>query len=137
MMPGKIANAMVVGRMRKTRGLDIELGYFSSFGDALCLRLLRMLRFTVTALRWVSDEPQPGLLEFSVTDANGHDHRILEKDILTPSPLTRDAPFPLKVRIEAETHEATDGNVTITLPWHMQTTTGETELTLSEDQLSS
>jgi hypothetical protein len=88
------------------------------------------------ALRWVSDEPQPGLLEISVLDAHGHDHRILEKDIVTPFPLAKNAPFPLEVWIEAETHEAIDGNVQVTLPWHMGTTTGETKLTLSRDQLS-
>jgi hypothetical protein len=95
-----------------------------------------MGRFKAVALRWVSDEPQPGLLEFSVRDAYGHDHRIFEKDVVTPSPLTKDAPFPFDIWLEAEMRDATDGNVQVRLPWHMETTTGEADLTMSGDQLS-
>ncbi len=82
------------------------------------------------ALRWVSDEPQPGVIEISVFDAYGQDHRVFEKDIVTSSPLTKDAPFPIEFWIEAETHDASDGYVKAILPWRMETTTGETELTL-------
>jgi len=90
-----------------------------------------VLKFKAVALRWVSDEPQPGILEISVLDAFGQDHRILEKDIVTPSPLTKDAPFPVDIWIEVETQDTVDGYVKARLPWHMETTTGETELTLS------
>ena len=33
------------------------------------------------ALRWVADEPQPGLIEFSFLDANGLDWRIIDKTV--------------------------------------------------------
>lgn len=94
-----------------------------------------MLRFKAVALRWVSDEPQPGMIEISVFDAYGREHRIVEKDIVTHSPLTKDAQFPIEFWIEAESRDSDEGWAIVTLPWHMETTKGETELTLSRESL--
>ena len=94
-----------------------------------------MLWFKAVAVRWVSDEPQPGMIEISVLDAYGREHRIFEKDIVTPSPLTKDAQFPIDLWIEAESRDSDEGRARVTLPWNMATTESETELTLSRELL--
>jgi hypothetical protein len=94
-----------------------------------------MPSFKALALRWVSDEPQPGVIELSVRDAAGREHRILEKDVVTPWPLGSDARFPVELWIEAPTHEIDGDIVKVTLPWSMTTTDGETQLTMVRSEL--
>ena len=94
-----------------------------------------MAHFAAIVIRWVSDEPQPGLIELSVVDAFGRDHRILEKDIVTPVPIGKRAAFPVTVWLEAEPRHTDGDEVTMTLPWSMSTMTGETELTMARSTL--
>lgn len=108
-----------------------RIGTLFDARHGLRLMLLRMPRFKAIALRWVSDDPQPGVIEISVHDAFGRDHRIIEKDIVTEFALGKDAHFPVGFWIEAEPQEQSGELVTITLPWSMSTTEGETQLTMS------
>ena len=94
-----------------------------------------MPSFKAVARCWVSDEPQPGMIELSVRDAAGREHRILEKDVVMPSPLGSDARFPVELWIEAPVHEIDGENVMVTLPWSMSTTDGETQLTMTRSAL--
>jgi hypothetical protein len=94
-----------------------------------------MPSFKAVALRWVSDEPQPGVIELSVRDAEGLEHRILEKDILTTPPLGSGSRFPVELWIEAPVHEIDEECVMVTLPWSMSTSDGETQLTMTRSML--
>jgi hypothetical protein len=91
------------------------------------------VKFGATALRWVSDEPQPGLIEVAINGVNGIEHRIIEKNlVIAPFDIWADAPFPVDFDIEAEAEPLNDSMVRVTLPWFMETTEGETQLLLSK-----
>ena len=49
----------------------------------------------VTIVRWVSDEPQPGLVECQLTDRHGHIWRFVEKTaVLSARPLGAESEYP-------------------------------------------
>jgi hypothetical protein len=41
---------------------------------------LKLVRATI--LRWVSDDPQPGIVELAMTDRHGHEWRFIEKSAI-------------------------------------------------------
>ena len=97
-----------------------------------------MVSIKAVALRWVSDEPQPGLVEVSIIDAFGVDHRIVDKNaVVGPADptLMPDSPYPVDFSIEADAELDGEDRVTVTLPCFMETTTGETRLTIAKADL--
>ena len=54
-----------------------------------------MLGVKVTVLRYVSDDPQPGIVEFQLEDANGHRWLFVDKTSCISGPsLDSDATYP-------------------------------------------
>jgi len=93
-----------------------------------------MLSIKAVALRGVSDEPQPGLVEIAIIDAFGNEPRIIDKNaVVGPADQTLmpDSTYPVEFAIEADAELDGEGKARVTLPWFMETTTGETRLTLS------
>jgi len=99
-----------------------------------------VVRFAATAVRWVSDEPQPGIVEIVVRDATGREHHMFEKNLVVApvgTDLLDDSDYPITFLMEAVAEPAADALVLVTLPWTMETTEGLTELTISRSQLMS
>jgi hypothetical protein len=97
-----------------------------------------MVNIKAVALRWVSDEPQPGLVEVAIIDAFGIEHRIIDKNaVVGPEDptLMPDSPYPVDFSIKADAELDGEHRVTVTLPWFMETTSGETRLTMSNADL--
>jgi hypothetical protein len=77
------------------------------------------------ALRWVSDDQPAGWVEVSVKDADGADHRIIDKVVvLTQNDLTSASPYPTPIWIEANTETIDSETVEITLAHNVETTEG-------------
>ncbi len=63
------------------------------------------------ALRWVSDEPQPGWVEVELRDANGAVHSLFDKPPIFESAsvdLRRDSPYPVPVEVQCRVIGAPD-----------------------------
>lgn len=73
------------------------------------------------AVRWVDDEPFPGIVEVVLTDAEGTDHVLIDKCVIFDDSLTRDAAYPVALEIPVEVlqlRQTPDGEVSvIRLPW--------------------
>jgi hypothetical protein len=76
------------------------------------------------ALRLVSDE-EPGWIEVSLVDADGKEHRIVEKvPVLTTRNITAASEFPAEFWLEADTGEVADERVEVTFAYAVETTEG-------------
>ncbi|MCB7137527.1 hypothetical protein [Cellulosimicrobium marinum] len=60
-----------------------------------------MLLLRAMATRWVSDDPQPGVVQIEFTDADGHTHHLQEKPTVIDAAgvMNRHAKFPIEVQI--------------------------------------
>lgn len=96
------------------------------------------------AIRWVSDDPFPGWIEVSFTDAHGHLWKVFDKPPVFGSSveLTADAPFPVTVELDCEIltvdrHPDQDLVTISTLtPWGVSTEDGRSEFIVFAGQLS-
>lgn len=88
------------------------------------------------ALRWHADVPQPGLVEVSIQDAFGIEHRIIEKvSVVGPIDAGPTSSYPTEVWIEAEVEASDRNGVTVNLPYSMETTDGASRLTFAAGQV--
>lgn len=57
-----------------------------------------------TARRWVSDEPQPGIVDVEINDADGHTWQFRDKSAIfdVDGILTPQADYPVVIRIPCE-----------------------------------
>lgn len=95
------------------------------------------------AVRWVDDEPQPGLVEVVFTDADGHRRSLVDKvtvfddaDRISPhSPF----PVPVDVRCEVISDAGESGTQVVTIstarPWGLETPDGHSEFRVLPQQL--
>lgn len=77
------------------------------------------MHLPVQAVRWVDDEPQPGIVEVRFTDAHGIERILLDKCVVfDPDNVLRpDATYPMNLEIPIEV-VGTQGDVAvIALPW--------------------
>jgi hypothetical protein len=99
----------------------------------------------VQIVRFVSDDPQPGIVECEFTDARGEVHRIVEKvAVVTDAELTSGSEYPQPGYVACTILERMDGGngsrfarITIAEPWGVETSTGQTELVVDESELTS
>jgi hypothetical protein len=75
-------------------------------------------------LRWVSDD-QPGWIEVGLVDADGQEHRIVEKaPVLSSRSITAESEFPTELWLRADTGRVTDKRVEVTFAYAVETTEG-------------
>lgn len=87
-----------------------------------------MVKLRALAMRWHTDD-FPGWVEVSVRDAQGQDHRILEKvPVLTSLDITADSSFPIGFWIEAEIESIDGGEMVVVLPDGIKTIEGKRSL---------
>lgn len=87
------------------------------------------------ALRWVSDD-QPGWVEVNLVDADGDEHRIIEKaPVLTTVAFTSASPFPAELWIKVDTGLVVGGRVHIMFAAAVETTDGLRDMHMSVDDV--
>lgn len=75
-------------------------------------------------LRWASDD-QPGWIEVGLVDADGQEHRIVEKAaVLTKQSITAESEFPTELWLMADSGQVTDERVEVTFAYAVETTEG-------------
>ncbi|MFI6156967.1 hypothetical protein ACIBCA_30265 [Kitasatospora sp. NPDC051170] len=101
------------------------------------------------AIRWVDDEPQPGVVEVRFTDVDGRWWSIVDKTAMFGADqalgrgvwIEPDSPFPFPVTIDCTvlntTGTAEDEIATIStaLPWALETPCGRHEFRVRRHQL--
>jgi hypothetical protein len=84
------------------------------------------------AVRWVGDEPFPGLVEIQITDASGKVHTLVDKAAMFDRGhvLRKDSSYPLEVMLACVLVEKLVDTARISLarPWGLETTEGVDEL---------
>ncbi|MEH0473468.1 hypothetical protein ACN6K4_006524 [Streptomyces hayashii] len=92
------------------------------------------------AVRWVDDEPQPGLVEVRFTDAHHQQRAFIDKwPVFSGDDLTPDSRYPVEVGVLCDilTTGSTSDTVRISVtPWGLESLEGETEFEVRADQLT-
>ena len=93
-------------------------------------------------VRWVADEPQPGMVEASLMDAHGVEHRFIDKTaIFTAELITARTDFPRDFVLpvaEVRRSAQADGRTLVTVStagMRLEDLTGRDEFDLRDDQL--
>ena len=104
-----------------------------------------MLGVEVTITRWVSDEPQPGIVECELLDANGHRWLFREKAaIVSAEPLSARSTYPCSGSIACRIvgQHSVDGSasdvvrIDTELPWGVASIEGITTFDVLRRSLS-
>ena len=104
-----------------------------------------MMELAVQIVRFVDDEPQPGIVACEFIDANGHRHTLIDKvPMCSGERLDANSTYPQPgaVRCEAlgtwhDAHGRDVVRITIGLPDHIESSEGVSEFVVLSDQLSS
>jgi|SRR5450631_1847617 hypothetical protein len=102
-----------------------------------------MLGIKVTIVRYISDEPQPGIVECQLEDAHGHQWSFVEKTaIVSTQNLDAQATYPQEGVIACEMlQRSLDGarreviRVDTERPWHIESVEGETKFDVLPESL--
>ncbi|MCD9145978.1 hypothetical protein [Streptomyces albireticuli] len=91
-------------------------------------------------VRWVDDEPQPGLVEARFTDAHQREWAFIDKcPVFTGDNLTSDSLYPVVVGVLCDvlTTDGTGNTVTISVArWGLESLEGDIEFEVRADQLT-
>ena len=103
-----------------------------------------MTEVAVSIVRWVDDEPQPGIVECRLTDRFGKSWTILEKcAVVSAATLSQDSVYPQRAEVACRViGSGCDGsgrNYTVIdteQPWGIEAADGTTIFEVFTDQLS-
>src|SRR5687767_7747352 len=94
---------------------------------------------TASAVRWVGDDPFPGVVEVELTDADGRTWTFIDKapvfdgdEVLDPA-----SGYPVELRLACTVVEQQDDRVIISTaePWGVETVEQQSTFTVHRDQL--
>jgi hypothetical protein len=92
------------------------------------------------AVRWVGDEPFPGVVEVELTDADGREWRFVDKSAIfdRDSVLGPSARYPISLRIACTVVERGEDRVVISTaePWGVESVERQSEFVVRPDQLA-
>jgi len=102
-----------------------------------------MTAVAVSIVRWVDDEPQPGIVECKLTDRFGKSWTILEKcAVVSAAALSRDSVYPQRAevacRVIASGSDDSGREFTVidtAQPWGIEADDGNTLFEVFADQL--
>lgn len=98
-----------------------------------------MLYLRCQAVRWVDDEPFPGLVEVRFVDADGREWSFVDKAAVFEDAdrLSRSANYPVPVEIRCETVGGDVDPVIVSVaPWGLESVEGRAEFKVRADQLA-
>ena len=87
------------------------------------------------AIRWVSDEPQPGIVEAETDGPKGHVYHFLDKAAVF-SDLGPDSNYPLGLALPVEVLAVDGLTALVRLPHSLEDTTGANTISVPRDLLS-
>lgn len=89
----------------------------------------------IRAIRWVSDDPQPGLVECRLVDADGVEHVLIDKCAVFDGEnrLRPDASYPIELTFPCRVLGEGDDDLVIELAWHVESEEGETTFRVRRD----
>ncbi|MGH4035195.1 hypothetical protein ACQB60_40475 [Actinomycetota bacterium Odt1-20B] len=95
------------------------------------------------ALRWVDDEPHPGLIEVGFTDAGGRQRVFVDKvPVFTSGDLGPDSRYPVEVQVLCDILPTGSASVTpdrariSVAPWGLESLDGHVEFEVRADQVT-
>lgn len=85
-----------------------------------------MREVLVRAVRWVSDDPFPGIVECRLVDADGVEHVFLEKSAVLDAEerLRPDAAYPIDLKLGCRVVQEGDAEVEVELAHHIESVEG-------------
>ena len=103
-----------------------------------------MIGVKVTILRYLSDDPQPGIVECQLEDANGNRRLFIEKTaIVSAANLDAKTSYPQPgiiacevVRRSTEIANRKVVRISTELPWHVESVDGSTEFDVLPESLT-
>lgn len=94
------------------------------------------------ATMWVSDEPQPGLVQITMADAHGRQWTFVDKSPVFGFSLSRETAYPVEVGLACtilSRHIGGNGRgvavISTEAPWGLASVDGVTRFTIYADQL--
>lgn len=89
-----------------------------------------------TATRWASDD-HPGWIDIEVIDANGQNHRVVEKVpvISSADEFTSSTAYPVELWVEATADEVMGDRVAIKFGSSVETVAGLSKLTVAAEDV--
>ena len=80
----------------------------------------------IRAVRWVSDDPQPGIVECRLVDAEGIEHVLVDKAAIFDATerLRPDATYPIELAITCRVIQEGHTDVVIELAHHVESVEG-------------
>jgi hypothetical protein len=93
-----------------------------------------------SAIRWVGDEPFPGLVEVTLTDADSRTWTFIDKaPVFDPAgDLGRSTRYPVEVKLACTVLETGEDRTTISTaqPWGIETVDHRSRFVVRSDQLT-
>lgn len=98
-----------------------------------------MPQVRVVAVRWVSDEPQPGLVECRLVDAGGTEHVLIDKCAIFDAAdrLRPDARYPIELSIDCRIVSDDGAAVAVELGHSIESEDGTTTFRVPRDRVTS
>jgi len=86
-----------------------------------------MPEVTIRVVRWVSDDPFPGIVEGRLVDAEGVEHVIIEKSAICDDAdrLRPDASYPIELKLGCRVINEDDTDLEIELGHHVESVDGQ------------
>jgi len=86
-----------------------------------------MLEIYVRAVRWVADDPQPGIVECRLVDADGVEHVFIDKSAIFDDGdrLRSDASYPIELKLACRVVREGEGDLLVELAHHVESVVGQ------------
>jgi hypothetical protein len=86
-----------------------------------------MPEIDVRAVRWISDDPQPGIVECRLLDADGVEHVLVDKAAIFDADdrLRSDAEYPIDLKLECSVVRTGEADLVVELAHSIESVEGQ------------
>jgi len=90
------------------------------------------------AVRWVADDPQPGIVECRLVDTDGVEHVFIDKSAIFDGEvrLRSDANYPIELKLDCRVIEEGAADVVVELAHNLESVEGQRTFRVSRGSLS-